>query len=197
MLSESLVKVKKTIKAKVLELRRARRGFLNGNARTFNAAFTGTNLFHSATRQQAERLFKRGNSSPTKNTQRSPEETFIVNEALENGSMIVLGKLKGIRSNGKGRRFNIKLNNGFPYHRLSQFIEYKAKWLGIKVVKVSERNTSRTCHRCGHMGLRAGSLKCPKCGYTCNADHNGAMLKRLWLHAHSRGCLDTALNSVG
>jgi transposase len=93
--------------------------------------------------------------------------------------MIVLGKLKGIRSNGKGRRFNIKLNNGFPYHRLSQFIEYKAKWLGIKVVKVSERNTSRTCHRCGHEGLRAGSFfKCPKCGYTCNADHNGAILKR-------------------
>jgi len=102
----------------------------------------------------------------------------IVDEASESDSMIVLGNLKGIRKNGKGRKFNRKLNSGFPYHRLSQFIEYKAKWLGIKVVKVSERNTSRTCHRCGHMGLRAGSLKCPKCGYTCNADHNGAMLKR-------------------
>jgi hypothetical protein len=55
MLSESLVKVKKTIKAKVLELRRARRGFLNGNARTFNAAFTGTNLSHY-TRLHANRL---------------------------------------------------------------------------------------------------------------------------------------------
>ena len=85
----------------------------------------------------------------------------IVDEALENDSMIVLGKLKGIRKNGKGRRFNRKLNNGFPYHRLSQFVEYKARWLGIKVIKVSERNTSKTCHRCGHIGLRAGSLfKC-------------------------------------
>jgi len=105
----------------------------------------------------------------------------IVDEALENDSMIVLGKLRGIRRNSKGRRFNRKLNNGFPYHRLSHFIEYKAKWLGLKVIKVSERNTSRTCHRCGHMGLRVGSLfKCPKCGYTCNADYNGAMnmLKR-------------------
>jgi cyclopropane fatty-acyl-phospholipid synthase-like methyltransferase len=75
MLSESLVKVKK--KAKVLELRKGKGSFLGKNARTFNAAFTGTNLSHSATRQQAERLLRRGNSSPTKNIQRSPEETFI------------------------------------------------------------------------------------------------------------------------
>jgi putative transposase len=105
----------------------------------------------------------------------------IVNEALENDSMIVLGKLRGIRRNSKGRKFNRKLNNGFPIHRLSHFIEYKAKWLGIKVIKVSERNTSKTCHRCGHIGLRVGSLfKCPKCGYTCNADYNEAIniLKR-------------------
>ena len=71
----------------------------------------------------------------------------IVNEALENNSMIVLGNLKGIRRNGKGRRFNRKLNNGFPYYKLSQFIEYEAKRLGIKVLKISERNTSKTCLR--------------------------------------------------
>ena len=64
----------------------------------------------------------------------------IVNEALENNSMIVLGNLKGIRRNGKGRRFSRKLNNGFPYYKLSQFIEYKARWRGIKVIKVSERH---------------------------------------------------------
>jgi len=105
----------------------------------------------------------------------------IVNEALENNSMIVLGNLKGIRRNGKGRRFNRKLNNGFPYYRLSQFIEYKAKWLGIKVLKISERNTSKLCHECGKNGVRAGSFfRCPSCGYSCNADYNGAMniLKR-------------------
>jgi IS605 OrfB family transposase len=105
----------------------------------------------------------------------------IVNEALENDSMIVLGNLKEIRKNSKGRRFNRKLNNGFPYYKLSQFIEYKAKWLGIKVIKVSERNTSKACHRCGHAGLRVRSLfKCPNCNYQCNADYNGAMnmLKR-------------------
>jgi len=105
----------------------------------------------------------------------------IVNEALANDSMIILGDLKGIRRNGKSRAFKRKLNNGFPYYRLSQFMEYKARWHGIKIVKISEKNTSKLCHKCGHMGLRVGSLfKCPNCGYQCNADYNGAIniLKR-------------------
>jgi len=105
----------------------------------------------------------------------------IVNEALKNDSMIVLGNLKGIRKNGKGRKFNRKLNIGFPFYRFSKFIEYKAKWLGIKVIKISEKFTSKTCHKCGNKGLRVGSLfKCSNCNYQCNADYNGAMniLKR-------------------
>ncbi|MBO3833425.1 MAG: IS200/IS605 family accessory protein TnpB-related protein, partial [Candidatus Brockarchaeota archaeon] len=73
----------------------------------------------------------------------------VVNETLANNSMIVLGNLKGIRWNGRGKRFNRKLNNGFPYHRLSFYIEYKAKWHGIKVIKISEKNTSKLCHKCG------------------------------------------------
>jgi putative transposase len=105
----------------------------------------------------------------------------IVNEVLKNNSMIVLGNLKGIRKNGKGRKFKRKLNIGFPFYKLTEFIEYKAKWLGIKVVKISEKYTSKTCHKCKSIGLRVGSLfKCFNCNYQCNADYNGAMniLKR-------------------
>ncbi|MEM3426500.1 MAG: transposase, partial [Thermoproteota archaeon] len=99
----------------------------------------------------------------------------IVDEALETDAMIAMGNLKGIRENDKGKRFNRKLN-GFPYYRLSKLIEYKARWLGIKVVKVNERNTSKLCHRCGRKGIRKGSLfKCPGCNYACNADYNGAV----------------------
>ncbi|MGC8937331.1 MAG: IS200/IS605 family accessory protein TnpB-related protein, partial [Candidatus Methanomethylicaceae archaeon] len=43
----------------------------------------------------------------------------IVNEALESSSIIVLGNLRGIRRKDKGRRLNRKLNNGFPYCKLS------------------------------------------------------------------------------
>ena len=59
----------------------------------------------------------------------------VVDEALANDSLIILGKLKGIRKSGKGRGFNRKLNNGFPYYRLSQFIEYKVKWFRIKLLE--------------------------------------------------------------
>jgi transposase len=90
--------------------------------------------------------------------------------------MIVLGNLKDIIKKSKGRKFNRKPNNGFPYYRLGYFIEYKARWLRIKVIKVNEKNTSRICHKCGHMGLRAESpFKYPNCNYQCNADYNGAM----------------------
>jgi hypothetical protein len=53
--------------------------------------------------------------------------------------MIVLGNLKDIIKKSKGRKFNRKPNNGFPYYRLSYFIEYKARWLRIKVIKVNEK----------------------------------------------------------
>ncbi len=107
----------------------------------------------------------------------------IVNEALTSNSIIVLGNLKRMRCNCKGKSKALKrrLNNGFPYYRLSQYIEYKARWHGIKVIRISEKNTSKACHKCGSEGLRVGSsFRCLNCNYTCHADYNGAMniLKR-------------------
>jgi putative transposase len=102
----------------------------------------------------------------------------IVQEAVENNSIIVLGNLEGIMKNHKGRRFNRKLN-GFPYYKLASFIEYKACWQRIPVLKVSEAYTSQTCSICGERGVRHnGLLKC-SCG-ELNADNNGAknLMKR-------------------
>ena len=104
----------------------------------------------------------------------------IVQEAVENNSIIVLGELKEMRRQRKGRKFNRKLNS-WPYHRLVFFIEYKADWNGILVLKVNEAYTSQTCNRCGNRGLRVGGLfRCPNCGLNLNADWNGArnILKR-------------------
>jgi IS605 OrfB family transposase len=96
----------------------------------------------------------------------------IVQEAIENNSVIVVGRLKGITQNSKGRRFNRKLNS-FPY-KLAFFIEYKAQWHGIPILKVSEAYTSQTCSICGGKGERNnGSFAC-SCGAKKNADYNGA-----------------------
>jgi len=104
----------------------------------------------------------------------------IVNRAKRENAVIVLGDLKGIRKQNKGRKFNRKLNS-FPYYRLSQFIEYKAAWEGITVIKINEANTSKLCSCCGSQGLRRnGKFVCAMCKLELNADYNGALniLKR-------------------
>ena len=99
----------------------------------------------------------------------------IVQEADRTNSTIVLGRLKGIRKNGKSRekRFNRK-KNSFPYRKLSNYIKYKADWLGISVMMVSEAYTSQTCSFCGDKGVRRNGLFKCFCGAELNADYNGA-----------------------
>lgn len=101
----------------------------------------------------------------------------IVDEAERTNAIIAIGNPKGIRRNGKGRRFNRKLNS-WPFWKLRQYIEYKANWRGIRVVEVNEAYTSKRCWRCGAMGIRSGNhhglFECPRCGLKENADRNGA-----------------------
>jgi putative transposase len=99
----------------------------------------------------------------------------IVDRAKETDSMIVIGKLKGIRNQDKGRRFNRKLNS-FPFYKLKEQIKYKAGWEGIKVVEICEAWTSQICNRCGEKGTRTrGLFKCEHCGYEDNSDRNGSL----------------------
>ena len=100
----------------------------------------------------------------------------IVNLAACNNCVIVLGDMKGIRNSakGKGRRFNRVVAN-MPYYQLTKIIEYKANWLGIPVIKISERGTSKVCPKCTSEGKRPyqGIFVC-ECGYNANADFVGA-----------------------
>jgi len=98
----------------------------------------------------------------------------IVVLAVNSSASIVLGDLKGIRKSAKGKRMNRIVSN-MPFYKLTKYIEYKASWLGIKVIKINERGTSHTCSRCGSEGKRPyqGLFICPNCGYKVNADYNG------------------------
>lgn len=89
---------------------------------------------------------------------------------------LALGNLKGIRNNAKGKRFNRIVSN-MPFHKLTQYITYKALWQGNAVIKLSERGTSKTCHRCGKAGTRPsqGLFRCLHCGLQYNADLNAAI----------------------
>jgi IS605 OrfB family transposase len=122
----------------------------------------------------------------------------IVVLAKNTNSAIVLGDLKGIRASAKGRRTNRIVSN-MPYFRLTKYIEYKAKWEGIRVIKINERGTSRICSRCGSEGKRVkqGLFICKNCGYKVNADYNGAknILKRSLEYISKDGAVvEPALN---
>jgi IS605 OrfB family transposase len=101
----------------------------------------------------------------------------IVQEAFKHNGLIVLGNLKGIRKNHGSRSYNRRLSS-FPFYKLSQYIIYKANWLGLKVLKISEAWTSQTCAECGHKGIRErGRFLCsnPYCGVERNADYNACL----------------------
>jgi IS605 OrfB family transposase len=115
----------------------------------------------------------------------------IVTQAKQNNAAIVLGDLKDIRRKARGRRMNRIIAN-MPYFKLTRQIEYKANWEGIPVYLVSERGTSKTCHRCGSTDtsrLVQSVLECHSCGLVYNADLNGAMniAKRFWEQAFQNG----------
>jgi len=90
---------------------------------------------------------------------------------------IFLGDLKGLRESAKnkGKRMN-RLAGNFTYHKLTQYITYKAEECGIQVIQIDESYSSKICSRCGETGKRPyqGLFKCPTCGYQINADYNGA-----------------------
>ncbi|HYA82555.1 MAG TPA: IS200/IS605 family accessory protein TnpB-related protein, partial [Candidatus Bathyarchaeia archaeon] len=84
----------------------------------------------------------------------------IVSRAIETDSLIVLGKLKGLRNQekkevkrGRGRKFNRKLS-GFPYFKFTEYLTYKAALTGIKVIKIFENWTSQICRKCKQRGSR-------------------------------------------
>ena len=60
-----------------------------------------------------------------------------------------------------------------PYHRLTGMIAYKASWEGIRVYAASEKDTSKTCHRCEAVGTSNKASSYPLAAD--NADLNGAI----------------------
>jgi IS605 OrfB family transposase len=109
----------------------------------------------------------------------------LVTRAKALGTGIALEDLSGIRKRCEetaGRSLRRGLGN-WGFYQLRTFVEYKAKLAGVPVVFVDPRNTSRTCSQCGHCekGNRKSQSQflCKQCGYSCNADHNGAANIRL------------------
>ncbi|BBD72825.1 hypothetical protein HS1genome_1214 [Sulfodiicoccus acidiphilus] len=89
--------------------------------------------------------------------------------------VIVVEKLTGIREKFKESKKLDRRFHSLPFRRLQSMIEYKAKINGIKVVYINPRNTSRTCHRCGHVARTDGREYRRKCGVVRNRDLNASI----------------------
>ena len=94
----------------------------------------------------------------------------IVALAVQRRTAIVLENIEGIRSlyqkgNGQGRKYRRRMN-GWSFGEAQRQIEYKARWIGLPVVRLSRRET------------RGSSVTCPRCGERLQSDKR--LTRKLW-----------------
>ena len=103
----------------------------------------------------------------------------IVSKAERSQCAISLEDLKHIRARAKANKEQRKRLHNWGFAELRNFIEYKARKVGVLVVVVDPRNTSRQCSACGHIDKKnrpsQSVFRCTACGHETNADCNAAL----------------------
>jgi IS605 OrfB family transposase len=102
----------------------------------------------------------------------------LVETATQAQAALALEDLTGIRerTNTQPRtKDERRRGNSWAFYQLRQFVAYKAALAGIMLILVPPAYTSQMCHRCLHLGSRAGKrFVCEHCGYHGDADYNAA-----------------------
>lgn len=102
----------------------------------------------------------------------------IVAKAKDTHRAIVLEDLEGVRSRKTVTKAQRRDLSAWGFFQLRLFIEYKAKLVGVPVILVDPRNTSRTCPRCGHVAAEnrktRNDFECVRCGFADLADRTAA-----------------------
>jgi putative transposase len=102
----------------------------------------------------------------------------IVQRAKAENKGIVIGDLSHIRDNANyNDNANQKIHR-WQFAEITKQLFYKAKMLGVKITKVSEKDTSKTCALCGQETsgrVHRGLYRCKLYNKEFNADANGAL----------------------
>jgi IS605 OrfB family transposase len=105
----------------------------------------------------------------------------IVQKAKANGQAIAIEDLRHIRTRTERtvRRSQRSKHSSWAFFQLRFFLSYKAALAGVPLHTVDPAYTSRTCSQCGHCAKENRKSQamfcCQACGYTDNADRNGAI----------------------
>jgi len=102
----------------------------------------------------------------------------IIKKAQRHNLGIALEKLTNIRKKTAIKSLRKSLHR-WSFFQLRFCIEYKAKLAGVTVKIVNPKYTSQRCSECGHVSKEnrksQSKFLCTKCGFTSNADKNGAI----------------------
>ncbi len=104
----------------------------------------------------------------------------LVNNAVASKRAISLEDLSGIRERTnqlpRNKQERRKSNN-WSFYQLRQFLAYKCVLAGIPLYLINPAYTSKTCHKCLHIGNRNGKkFSCSNiaCNWKGDSDYNGA-----------------------
>jgi len=99
----------------------------------------------------------------------------VLDFAEERKAAVVLEDLKGVFKPRTNKPLNRRLSM-WPRRTLHCFIEYKARWRGVTVLKVDPRNSSRKCPMCGSIQhSRKGTEFACECGWHLDRHINASL----------------------
>lgn len=102
----------------------------------------------------------------------------IVQTAKDTNRSIALEELSGIRQRTTVRKAEREAHEKWAFFELRNFIEYKAKILGVLVKLIDPHYTSQQCSVCGFISKKnrktQDSFACLECGHAENADYNAS-----------------------
>ena len=103
----------------------------------------------------------------------------LVEKARTARKALAVEDLTKIRERVTVRRAQRRARHSWAFRQLRSFLAYKAAQVGVLVVAVDPRNTSRTCAVCGHCEkanrVDQSHFRCLSCGHSAAADTNAAV----------------------
>jgi len=103
----------------------------------------------------------------------------IVEKCKRHSLSLAIEDLAGIRQRVTVRKAQRRQHSSWAFDQLRKFLEYKTKLAGVFLKSVDPHYTSQRCSVCGyiakHNRKNQSTFLCRSCGFSLNADHNGAI----------------------